>query len=945
MKSNHQTSPARSHLSPRQRAGVRGPVFLLSAFYFLLSALSSSATWVFYSADSFIGFPGYSVPEALTNQVTIQPYPPGNMVTLLGTNFVSGSSVTFNTDTNGNALLYLLPNSYLLTISGVDQSWLIGVTNSANTTNNPVPMADLVLPGTIGIFTFTNNYNFMFVVDPADTTPGGFGQKIIAGQNVTITTNNVGGNETLTINVGTSLAISYTNVISLTNLPPNIAFTTSNNAFVGSNFEANLQTTNLQIGSLSIGYGMNNAYLTGFGDNAANGKYYGLTSTVLTNSALNGDWVNFAGGQYYVNNANGQARYSSPWLVTNGPWTVINGASPGGSSAPLPTLQGAFIVGGAVVITNLTTPNLTAAGTLTGNVVGNASTATAAGLATNASTAMTAQTATNDNIGRALASLASTNSPTILGATLAGGVGTGMTLNNPVINGGNLAISPYYLRLSSQDFYAGNYSNFLSEVSLDGTNWFFETVPVLPLSVAGVVGTNSVMDDPCWTYNSGEWMLCWNGANSTNGNFNGGGIGLATSPDGFAWNFVGWLMPTNNLVSPAAPCAANWGPHFVTDSIGNLHIVFWCPTNNFSPNGNAQTNGDFILDLPSGQLTGTNYIDCRYIALPDPDASGTRTFWADPSIYYIAGTYYLLNDSYLYSSPYIDQGYTMLSDAFSIGDTSHPEGEQLYKTPGGGPWVIASTQVRSGAAWISYNLTNWTAASNWNNGTFISGGTQGTICYVDAPFASIKNVGVVHGSFYGLFNGDFWGNGFHMTNLPAFGIAGNGPSAGQFLGYDGISSLQWQSSGSGLTGLNASQLTGGTVPASVLPGSVVSTNNRFVWSFFPTTKTAYTNSLPPGTVPFSYTFVMITVTNSPATGYTTTSGPLDVATVLDAPTAEGNNGPAGASLYFDRVTNMVVTFYANPQGYPAAYSMEPPGGGNIVAAVLTNWNFQVRVQQ
>jgi myo-inositol-hexaphosphate 3-phosphohydrolase len=90
---------------------------------------------------------------------------------------------------------------------------------------------------------------------------------------------------------------------------------------------------------------------------------------------------------------------------------------------------------------------------------------------------------------------------------------------------------------------------------------------------------------------------------------------------------------------------------------------------------------------------------------------------------------------------------------------------------------------------------------------------------------------------------------------------------------------------------------------------------------------------------------MITVTNSPATGYTTTSGPLDVATVLDAPTAEGNNGSAGASLYFDRVTNMVVTFYANPQGYPAAYSMEPPGGGNIVAAILTNWNFQVRVQQ
>jgi hypothetical protein len=129
------------------------------------------------------------------------------------------------------------------------------------------------------------------------------------------------------------------------------------------------------------------------------------------------------------------------------------------------------------------------------------------------------------------------------------------------------------------------------------------------------------------------------------------------------------------------------------------------------------------------------------------------------------------------------------------------------------------------------------------------------------------------------------------------------------------------------------------------PPSVVSTNGRFTWTFFPKSGVlAYTNSLPPGTVPYSYSFVMITVTNSPATGYTTNSGCLDVNTVLNAPGGEVDAGPVTVALYFDRVTNMIVTFGQNPQTAGWCF-MSPSGTYTANTIVLTNWDFQVRVQQ
>jgi hypothetical protein len=129
------------------------------------------------------------------------------------------------------------------------------------------------------------------------------------------------------------------------------------------------------------------------------------------------------------------------------------------------------------------------------------------------------------------------------------------------------------------------------------------------------------------------------------------------------------------------------------------------------------------------------------------------------------------------------------------------------------------------------------------------------------------------------------------------------------------------------------------------PPSIVNTNGRFTWTFFPKSGVlAYTNSLPPGTVPYSWSLCMITVSNSPATGYTTNSGPLDVNSILNAGSAVQNAGNLVASAYFDRLTNAIVTFSENPQASQAA-AMIPASGGIPVDVPLTNWDFQLRIQQ
>jgi hypothetical protein len=202
---------------------------------------------------------------------------------------------------------------------------------------------------------------------------------------------------------------------------------------------------------------------------------------------------------------------------------------------------------------------------------------------------------------------------------------------------------------------------------------------------------------------------------------------------------------------------------------------------------------------------------------------------------------------------------------------------------------------------------------------------------------------------YNPYTQTFTGNGSGLTGITAqgtnityaSGIGTNTPSAGSFVTSPDGTSTAWTLN---VNTNNASQLSSGTISPSLLPGSVVSTNGRFNWTFFPTTKTAYTNSLPPGTVPFSYSFVMITVTNSPATGYTTNSGCLDVYSVLNAPGAEVDSGPFTVALYFDRVTNMIVTFGQNPQTAGWCF-MAPSGPYTANTIVLTNWDFQVRVQQ
>ncbi len=277
-------------------------------------------------------------------------------------------------------------------------------------------------------------------------------------------------------------------------------------------------------------------------------------------------------------------------------------------------------------------------------------------------------------------------------------------------------------------------SNFLSIVSADGTNWLADSAPTL--SVSGITPTNAGMYNPCWTVISNQYLLCWNGASSTNEAMTGSGIGVASSQDGFHFNFIGWLVPTNHIVSPVARASANWGPHWVVDATNGLHIVFWCPTNNQSVSAFSTTNGDWILDVTPFT---TRYANCRYINLPNPDVGGSYqpVFWSDPSIYYVGGIYYLLNSTYLYSSLTIDSGYLVITDAPSLGTQYAGEGMQLLHLPGG-PWAMISTQSRPDRWWWkSYNLTNWTEVTQpfggSVNGAFQSGGQQGTVIYTTMP--------------------------------------------------------------------------------------------------------------------------------------------------------------------------------------------------------------------
>jgi hypothetical protein len=328
-------------------------------------------------------------------------------------------------------------------------------------------------------------------------------------------------------------------------------------------------------------------------------------------------------------------------------------------------------------------------------------------------------------------------------------VTAGFATNAGAVNGGTVSSVQPFFRLTGSLGGSGPVTNFDSIVSPNGTNWYADSVS--PLAVQGVPGTNSAMYDPCWMVISNQYLLCWNGASSTNGGQEaGGGIGVASSLDGINFTFIGYIVPTNNIVSPPALASANWGPHWVVDATNGLHIVYWCPTNNQPSTLNANSNGDWIVDV---QPFTTNAWNARFIALADPVRGGVCDN-TDPSIRYVNGVYYLLNSTYLYTSFAIDSGY--VTNGYLNGNPlylSGVEGEQMFQQPGG-LWIMIGTQSRQSFEhfYTSPDLTNWTTGGTMTGPWHGSSGNQGTVIQTFWPPNSLTPPGV-SANLQGYFTG------------------------------------------------------------------------------------------------------------------------------------------------------------------------------------------------
>jgi hypothetical protein len=265
---------------------------------------------------------------------------------------------------------------------------------------------------------------------------------------------------------------------------------------------------------------------------------------------------------------------------------------------------------------------------------------------------------------------------------------------------------------------------FTSIVSPNGTNWLWESRQI---NISGATGTNSSFRDPSWVVFNNQYLLCWNGTAATNEYVQGSGIGVASSQDGVHFNFIGWILPTNNVVSPAAYASANWGPHWVVDATNGLHIVYWCPTNNQPRTVNATTNGDWIVDV---QPFTTNAWNARYIPLSQAYQNAMSD---DPSIRDVNGVYYLINASYLYTSFAVDSGY--VTNGYLNGKPLYvgQEGPQIFQQPGG-LWMMVGTQNRESFSRVctSPDLTNWTTGGKMT-GPWAASGEQGTVIYTAMP--------------------------------------------------------------------------------------------------------------------------------------------------------------------------------------------------------------------
>jgi hypothetical protein len=182
-------------MKTNQKSEIRNQksaIVILAALCLLTSALRASATWVFYSADEFTGEPN-------TNEVTFTPYPDANYITVLGTNFVVGLPKVFRPGSDGTFATNLQPNSYRLTIRGIQKGWTVAVTNAPDASNAATAINLTQFPTSVGVYTHTQNLNFNAYSQIGDTIPGALDTEIAVLGSLSKIIIDSGGNKTLVL--------------------------------------------------------------------------------------------------------------------------------------------------------------------------------------------------------------------------------------------------------------------------------------------------------------------------------------------------------------------------------------------------------------------------------------------------------------------------------------------------------------------------------------------------------------------------------------------------------------------------------------------------------------------------------------------------------------------------------------------------------------------------
>jgi hypothetical protein len=193
------------------------------AFFLLSFSLSASALTPVQ----------FNLKDDQDNPITLPLTLQGLKLQSSGNYIVVGLPIKLNL-ASGSVTTNLASSRYQVTIQGISQSFILDVPDT-----NTTQIAAL-LSSAPPIYTFTNNWNWKFLVDTNDTTPGFLADKLTSGANITLQINNPGGNETITIigggggsssylRAGTNVQIvnvSGTSVVSVASIPwPNVTST------------------------------------------------------------------------------------------------------------------------------------------------------------------------------------------------------------------------------------------------------------------------------------------------------------------------------------------------------------------------------------------------------------------------------------------------------------------------------------------------------------------------------------------------------------------------------------------------------------------------------------------------------------------------------------------------------------------------------------------------